>query len=835
MINIIRSLFVFFIVIFFLFFNSLALAATENWQHPGVLVSRAQLDFITQQVNAKSQPIYQQFLNARNGQFGSKTYAMKGPWTGGIIQCGFYSKPDYGCSAENADASAAYVQALLWYITGDQTYANNAIAIMNAYSHKLKGFAGYSTGYPCPDSTGKQCANAPLQAAWDAEKWPRAAEIIRYGHNGSAGWAQADITAFSTMLKNVYQPLIYNGSRFNGNWELSMIDAMMGIAVFNEDLALLRHAQLFWSQRVPAYFYNYHLDNPLYPNTHAPFPSGRQGGTTWNGQTIFNSSTTGVSQETCRDLTHTEYGIASTIDAAETDYIQGGSLTANLYTANGAKERLITSLNLMAGLELAQSTTAPADVCTGAGNKISLGSGITYAIGYNHYHNRLKDSAMADASGTTGLLGTSNTYQWIHNKVLFSYGTSFMILYEALTHYANAPVAANFSLSSSPAIQTIEAGKSTSYKVSVTALNGYNKDVTLSLSNTLPAGITATLNPTVIKGGIGISTLTVNTAVSAPANKYILQINGTDSSLTNSDFATLNVIAPTSLIIITANDQKIIEGATIPPLTWTANPSLTLTTNPICTTLAKSASLPGTYQINCSGAAKQRYTFSYIPGSLTIAAAQASGKMQLSIAGTSDARCQSASDTLYVDGDTVGTAFTVSKGVMKTLTVGPHKIALASQSFALPVANLPGTCKSTLSASSLSIQANVTSPVVATYVYQDITSMSCKINSATINSQSSWGRPTLVNKFTISLTVNGFPSTGGNTALTGQLTMVNPFIQNFWGNFGLTSSYSGSIGKFTGNLYGTSFTLEGFTSNDISQSVGSNPLKSIQLNGVVCQ
>lgn len=415
-------------------------SAAENWQHPGVLISKAQLDFVKQQVTAHTEPFYTQFLKAQRSPYGSKTYTMKGPWPGGVIQCGYYSKPDNGCSTTSADAAAAYVQALLWYLTEDPTYAKNAIAIMNAYSSKLKGFAGFTPGYACPSSDRTTCANAPLQAAWDAEKWPRAAEIIRYGHGGSAGWAPANIAAFSNMLKNIYQPMIYKGSASNGNWELSMIEAMMGIAVFNEDLSLLRRAQQFWRERVPAYFYNYALDNPLYPGTHAPFPTGRQGVTTWNGQTVFNATTTGVTQETCRDLGHTEFGIAAAINAAETDYIQGGTLTANLYTANGAATRLITSLNQTAGFELLHNTTAtaPTGFCTGAGNIIKLSKGLTYIVAYNAYHNRFKNPAMADASGTSGLTGTANTYNWIQKYGLNNTSTNFMSLYEGITHYADS-------------------------------------------------------------------------------------------------------------------------------------------------------------------------------------------------------------------------------------------------------------------------------------------------------------------------------------------------------------------------------------------------------------
>lgn len=71
---------------------------------------------------------------------------------------GPYSKPNHGCKAEDSDAAAAYVQAILSYVTDNQRYADNAIAILNAYGHDLKGYTN---------------ANAPLQAAWGASKWLR--------------------------------------------------------------------------------------------------------------------------------------------------------------------------------------------------------------------------------------------------------------------------------------------------------------------------------------------------------------------------------------------------------------------------------------------------------------------------------------------------------------------------------------------------------------------------------------------------------------------------------------------------------------------------------------
>src|SRR5271163_2959497 len=89
-------------------------AQTQVWQHPGVLVSQAQLDFVKQQVNNKVEPFYQEFLNAQKSNYGSPSYKPEGPYPGGITQCGSYSNPDDGCQFADDDSAAAYVQALLW-------------------------------------------------------------------------------------------------------------------------------------------------------------------------------------------------------------------------------------------------------------------------------------------------------------------------------------------------------------------------------------------------------------------------------------------------------------------------------------------------------------------------------------------------------------------------------------------------------------------------------------------------------------------------------------------------------------------------------------------------
>ncbi|WP_263367092.1 alginate lyase family protein [Edaphobacter bradus] len=421
-------------------FCSPAAVQAQTWVHPGIVVSQQQLDATRAAYQANNSVIVSQVNKAMSSSYGSLSYTVQGPWPGGINQCGAFSHPNNGCQEADNDSNAAYVQALLWYITGNQTYANNAINIMNTYANNFIGYAG-TNGLSCPSGT--DCSNGPLQSGWDSQKWPRAAEIIRWGKPGGngSGWSSSNIQAFTNMLNNVYLPVIQNGSGVNGNWDMSMIDGIMQIAVFTENASLLATARSFWQGRVPDLFYLQSVDGGF----HAPSPRGNP---SWYGQTVFDSSTTNVAQETCRDLTHTEDSIAGTINAAETDWIQGGSLYQD--TGSAAQQRIVGSINVMAGFEGQGGgqnalITAPTNYCTSSGathiGQITLGSGSTYAIGYNHYHNRLNDPNLADGSGSSGLHGTANVYNWIQNGLLNlsltgDYG-NHMTLFEALTHSTN--------------------------------------------------------------------------------------------------------------------------------------------------------------------------------------------------------------------------------------------------------------------------------------------------------------------------------------------------------------------------------------------------------------
>jgi fibronectin type 3 domain-containing protein len=188
-----------------------------------------------------------------------------------------------------------------------------------------------------------------------------------------------------------------------------------------------------------------------------------------------------------------------------------------------------------------------------------------------------------------------------------------------LTVTSGTPPPANFSLTVSPLSQTVTVGSGTTYTVTVSPLNGYTGNVSLSVTG-LPSGTGSTFSPATVTGGSGSSTLTVTTSSSTPTGSNSLQFSGTDGTLTNNASATLVVNAATSTVTVTANNQTMAQGSPLPAFTFTASPNITFTTPPTCTppSSVNSSSSAGSYTITCSGAVAPGYTLNYITGVLTI-------------------------------------------------------------------------------------------------------------------------------------------------------------------------------------------------------------------------
>ena len=281
----------------------------RKFVHPGVLIDAAQLAFAAKQASADMQPFAETLETLKKDTWTTNRNASMSPGWNGSIGCGYFGHPDFGCGNETGDAQAALMDAMLWAYTKDPVWAAKSIGIMDFYAQHLKQYENWGNG--------------KLQAAWSADKWARAAEIIS---STGAGWPASDAKAFGDMLQVVSVPMLWNGSCFNGNWELSMIEGMMGIAVFTENATLFDHSVEMWKARIPAYFYLSAEDGDQ-PVGLAACPS-KDIKQNWHGQTVFSSKVDGVCQETCRDFGHTQFGVASTFNAAETALIQGVDLYA---------------------------------------------------------------------------------------------------------------------------------------------------------------------------------------------------------------------------------------------------------------------------------------------------------------------------------------------------------------------------------------------------------------------------------------------------------------------------------------------------------------------------
>ncbi|MFJ2609894.1 alginate lyase family protein [Streptomyces sp. NPDC087425] len=336
-----------------------ALPPDAAFTHPGVLVSKGQLDTVREKVNAGKQPWLRAFLDMRDSKYGSYKYKPE-PYTS--VDCPGGDKADrpaHGCLEERQDAIAAYTQALLFSVTGKQQHAAKAREIMDAWSGKIKRHTEEDAG---------------LQTAWAGSTWARAAEIVRYAPG--AGWPADRVKRFETMLRTAYLP---NISRqvpdYNGNWDLAMTDAAIGIAVFTDDHKGFDTAVKRFRDRVPAYFY---LEKdgkvPLTP-TGSTITTPQKLQSYWFQQTGFKD---GVAQETCRNFKHVGYSLAATGHIAETAWHQG----VDLY--DEVKDRLKAALALHARYQLGRS--APAWLC---GGKIDRSLGPDLEVALNHLEDRL--------------------------------------------------------------------------------------------------------------------------------------------------------------------------------------------------------------------------------------------------------------------------------------------------------------------------------------------------------------------------------------------------------------------------------------------------------------
>jgi hypothetical protein len=157
---------------------------------------------------------------------------------------------------------------------------------------------------------------------------------------------------------------------------------------------------------------------------------------------------------------------------------------------------------------------------------------------YNCY-----DPGGTSSNGIVGVLSTSNSaFQPAFGTTVgwdFATGIGTLNAANLVNNWPSSKP--DFTLTASPSTQSVNPGGSTAYTLTVSPLNGYNSNVTLSVSG-LPSNTTGNFDTNPVLGGSGSSTLTTTTSANTPQGTFDLTITGTDGTLTHQAFVTLSVV-----------------------------------------------------------------------------------------------------------------------------------------------------------------------------------------------------------------------------------------------------------------------------------------------------
>lgn len=370
-----------FLVIAFSLFSSHISHANQVFIHPGAVNGKAELEKVRQRIQNDAS------LWSSTGKY-APLHALATPYTKSQAPCNTQR-----CEGEaKADARKAYANALAWYYTGQAQYAENAMLVFRIWA---ADFEGYKV---VPGVSGQ----SQLNAGWIGALLGSAAEVLR----GYSGWTKSEQDAVKSMFATRFYPALSQESGWNGNVDLTQIDALMNIAVFTENVMWYAQAKERLQRRNPKFFY-------LPTDTGIDYLGGNP---SWFSPTKWVA---GVTQETCRTNSrlpndnghHTQYALASALRAAEVAWNQGDR---SVYTEN--QVRYTAAMELLA-LQITSGDMQ--GVCADPKTTNSLFD--TWMIGFNHYHRRMG-------------IALPNTQKLLENAGGRVFRSDWNIFFESLTH-----------------------------------------------------------------------------------------------------------------------------------------------------------------------------------------------------------------------------------------------------------------------------------------------------------------------------------------------------------------------------------------------------------------
>lgn len=318
----------------------------ESFIHPGIMHTNgriAHMKSIVRDADINS-VAYQTYQNLKNHNLSQSNYAMRGPFP--IISRDGTHKLTK--DAFEADFSAAYLNALLWAVTGEESHAIKAMEILVKYAEKLEAI--------------EVSNDAPLLAGLQGFQIIYATELLTHTYKNAS---REDLVKISDMIRNVFLPVLdkfYDTPPYtNGNWGIIVTKAYLAAAILWDDVEMFRKGVKFF----------------FVGNDNGTLPG-------------YIDGETGQNQESGRDQGHAQLGIGGIAEICEVAYHQGSDLYGAL------DNRLLKGYEYTAKYNLGYDVPyfVWKDVTGKYSNWTTIGSSARgniraiYAIAYNHYVNR---------------------------------------------------------------------------------------------------------------------------------------------------------------------------------------------------------------------------------------------------------------------------------------------------------------------------------------------------------------------------------------------------------------------------------------------------------------
>ncbi|RAL08829.1 putative GPI anchored protein [Aspergillus homomorphus CBS 101889] len=352
-------------------------SSRSSFIHPGLLHTSSDFSRIIDKVSSKAEPWLTGWYKLTNSSYINLDYTPS-PKT--IVYRGSDGTHSQNYPSLYRDIAAGYTMAIYWKVTGNTSYADKVVTILDDWASTLTGITGST--------------DADLAAGIYGYEFANVAELMR----DYSGWPAANLTRFTDMMVDVFYPINHDFlvrhndaavDHYWANWDLCNIASVLSIGVLSDNAT-------------------------MYDEGITYFKSGAGNGqiekTIWKLYDV-DGETLGQGQEAGRDQGHSMLDFALLGAIAQTAYNQGDDLFGYLDNRILAGAEYVAKYNL--GYDVPYTNYTNSDVTQTVISDNSRGDiRPIWELLYNHYGllkglnvtytKEYRDLVVKDGSGAEG-------------------------------------------------------------------------------------------------------------------------------------------------------------------------------------------------------------------------------------------------------------------------------------------------------------------------------------------------------------------------------------------------------------------------------------------------